>query len=95
MQSYRAIGDLQRSIEGSTTARKSYDQGIAIVQKVVADHPDNGDLQAELARLYNNLAIVQKMLGESEEALASQLKATEIWQHIASADAPAPAMSQG
>jgi len=75
--SYNNRGLMQSRLGSSTEAERSFMQGLDLQNALVAQYPDDLDLQSSLGGVYNNLGIVFEELRRIEDAAVAYKHAVE------------------
>jgi non-specific serine/threonine protein kinase/serine/threonine-protein kinase len=92
---YQKVGDVQgnptnANLGDSAGARASYQKALSIVQKLLADHPEDSSPQRSLAILHEKLSDLQAWNGDPRAGADSARQALAIFQSIAEADPASP-----
>lgn len=82
-RAFNRVGDITRQIGAGGEARPAYEAAVAILERIVAAHPEVAIHQAELAMSYRRMAIVLGETGLHDEALSLYRKAMLIGERVA------------
>lgn len=77
------LGSLTRTIGDRQDALRSYEESLAIFERLARDYPTVTEFQSGLADSYNNLGILQKQNGRADAAEASYRRASVIFERLA------------
>ncbi len=92
---YQKVGDVQgnptnANLGDSAGARASYRKALAIVERLLAEHPEDTSTRRSLAILHEKLSDLQAWNGDPRAGVESARQALALFQSIAEADPQSP-----
>jgi serine/threonine protein kinase/Flp pilus assembly protein TadD len=87
---YARVGKILSALGNRKDAVEAYDQAIAILEPLVAEHADVSEYANDLAGCYHGLAFVQGWLGDKRGAETNERGAIGIWERLVRDSANAP-----